>query len=161
MALRVLFVCTGNTCRSAMAEGILRKLLPTDQRDRVVASSAGTANLEGMPATSLAREVAREHGVDINDHVSSALTQEAISEADLVLAMANEHVFMSLALAPGEGSCIYLLSDFADGSDEDVPDPIGEPKEVYEESFTMITGYLEKALPRIMEMVSSGCREAE
>ena len=152
MSFTVLLVCTGNTCRSAMAEGVLRSMIRQKHRDAVRVESAGTAGLEGAPATAHARDVCHEHGVDISDHESHALTQAVLTRADLVLAMAHGHVEQVTAMAPAAAGRTFLLSEFADGTDVDVPDPIGAPREDYELVFGMLEGYLAKSLPTILRL---------
>jgi protein-tyrosine-phosphatase len=152
MPFTVLLVCTGNTCRSAMAEGILRSLVPDDRRESVVVGSAGTAGLIGAPATEHARSVCMEHGIDIGSHESRALSDAVLGGSDLVLAATRGHSDYVASTDPESAGRTFLLSEFADGSDVDVPDPIGAPREEYESVFEMLEGYLEKALPKILEL---------
>ena len=151
MPISVLFVCTGNTCRSAMAEGILDSMVPDGRAGEIRVSSAGTANLTGMPATEHAQAVCREHGIDISGHLSRGLTAAMLAEADVVLAMARHHVDFISSMEPNAARRTFLLSEFADGSDCDVPDPIGGPIEEYETAFEMIDAYVRKALPALLE----------
>jgi protein-tyrosine phosphatase len=88
----ILVVCTGNVCRSPMAEGLLRNALAARFADEApTVSSAGTAGWEGKPAMPEAVRAAAERGAEIADHTARALTEEMVEPADLVLAMATEH----------------------------------------------------------------------
>jgi len=132
-----------------MAEGILRSMLPSD-RDDVEVRSAGTAGIDGMPATKEAIEVAAAHGVDISGHASTALTRELLGRSDLVLALAAHHLGSVTDIDPGVRTRSYLLSEFADGSQEDVPDPIGASVAEYEKVYDMIERYLRDSLGRVV-----------
>jgi protein-tyrosine phosphatase len=150
MAFVVLFVCTGNSCRSPMAEGILRSIVPLDLAGDLVASSAGTGLFDGLPATPHAVRVMADHGVDITAHVSRGLYHAGAARADLILAMTEDHVDRILAIAPDSRSKTHLLSEFADGSWRDVPDPIGGPREEYELVYRLLYELIDKSLPRIV-----------
>jgi protein-tyrosine-phosphatase len=156
MPFSVLLVCTGNTCRSAMAEGILRSLIQDSASgeeggDSVFVFSAGTAGLTGFPPSDYARGVAREHGVDISEHLSRALTGETIDRADLILAMAEVHVDRILAESPDASGRTFLLSEYAGATADDVPDPMGGSRRDYETVYRMLDAYLRRALPRILD----------
>ncbi|HVA45604.1 MAG TPA: Sua5/YciO/YrdC/YwlC family protein [Pirellulales bacterium] len=132
----VLFVCTGNTCRSPMAEGLFRHLLaeklgckPDDLEDRgVIVSSAGIAAMLGGRAAAEAISVLAPLGVDLTGHESQPLTEQLVRHADVMLAMTRSHRQAILAEWPGAAERVKLLSH--DGAD--VPDPVGGPAEMYE-----------------------------
>ena len=163
MPFRVLLVCTGNTCRSALAEAVLRPLVDAGSRGaeergmaacgEIEVASAGTAAASGAPATTLAREVALRHGLDLSGHRSTPLTRSGIGRADLILAMAGEHAEAVLALAPGAAPRTFLLSEFAGEERKDVPDPMGGTLAEYEGILSALSAYLERSLPRILAMV--------
>lgn len=156
MPFAVLLVCTGNTCRSPMGEGILRSLVPSGSAVSVL--SAGTGGPAGMPATDLAREVCASRGIDISGHLSRSVDQELIDDADLILAMTRWHADHIASTYPGAARRTFTLSEFAVGHDEDVPDPIGGPVEDYERAYSMIEGYLKDALPSILRLAGEDAR---
>ncbi len=158
MRFSILFVCTGNSCRSAMAEGILKSMIPRKYEDAVLVVSAGTANLPGMPATPLAREVCADHDIYIDGHVSSGLSEWELDLADLILCMTEQHVDHILAMDPEAKERTFLLSDFADGVKDDIPDPIGGIKIEYEAVFDKMEDYLEEALPKILDMLEGASK---
>ncbi len=131
-----------------MAEGILRSLVSVE--DGVVSASAGTAGIDGMPATSEAIEVSADNGIDISGHRSRGITRVIVDGADLIFALAEHHMADILDVDPRARTRTYLLSEFADGTQVDVHDPIGAPKREYEDVFEQMRGYIEESLSRIL-----------
>jgi len=134
MTVEVLFVCTGNTCRSPMAEGIFRKYLAQKlgcEVDRLgdigyKVSSAGVLDLAGSPASSEAVVACQAKGVDIAAHRSRVITDELVEESDLILVMEREHRATVVGLRPDAADKCFLLA-----GDEGVFDPIGQSMDVY------------------------------
>ena len=152
----LLFVCTGNTCRSPLAEAVARRELEArGWRDRVRVLSAGTGAFPGMGASEGSVTVASRHGLALEDHRSSPLTPELAREADLILGMSPGHVIRARELAPE--ARVELLGSFARGSEGpaglSVPDPIGAPLEVYEETYQVIEELVTQAMERLEETV--------
>ncbi len=87
--MNVLFVCTGNTCRSPMAEGLLRAL--TKENDNIYVLSGAIQTREGMPASENAIRVMDERGIDLRRHTSANINADVLNEADLVLTMTEAH----------------------------------------------------------------------
>ena len=136
----ILFVCTGNTCRSPMAEVIARDLLGKDSG--VTVRSAGVAAGAGYPATEEARVAMAEMGLDLSGHRSQPVTRELIDGADVIYAMTNGHRRDMLALDPGAAARVFLL-DPAGGS---IPDPIGMPVEDYVETARVLRDLIARRL---------------
>ncbi|KQR51959.1 hypothetical protein ASF88_10195 [Leifsonia sp. Leaf336] len=109
----ILFVCTGNICRSAMAERLLRFRLDRVGQVGVSVSSAGTRAVVGRPMSSQTRPRLRALGGDPEDFVATQLTEKRIASADLILGMAAEHTDRVLALEPRAFARTFLLMEFA------------------------------------------------
>ena len=131
----IVFVCTGNMCRSPMAEGLLRAALPPGWRDEVTVSSAGTHSWDDQPAASLSVTVVKEKGIDISGHMARLVTPGIINRASLVVALAGTHMEYMEALVPGAGEWMILLGELdAERGDKDVRDPIGGSLEDYRDA---------------------------
>jgi protein-tyrosine phosphatase len=152
-AILTVFVCTGNTCRSPLAEGLFKKKLadrlgcPVDELPRrgFLVISAGLAAMMGGAAAEEAVETARDYGADLSGHVSRPLTPELAAQADYLVAMTRGHL---MALAGGfAGVRPRLLSP----AGEDVSDPIGCERHVYRDCAGQIWGCLDHLADEILK----------
>jgi protein-tyrosine-phosphatase len=138
---RILFVCTGNICRSPMAEGIMTVLLSPASDRRITVRSAGTHATNGLPAEPGAVRAAREYGADIDGHRSRAIDGSLIASANLILVMERQQARFIQSTAPVAPDALRLLGAFAgrEGAPE-IPDPYGGSFAVYQRCAQMIRG---------------------
>lgn len=126
--LNILFVCTGNTCRSVMAEALLRHYWEREGDDRELKiSSAGLAAIPGDQASEHVHTLLSEEGVDVSAHEAALLNDALVEKAELILVMTAGHKEALLARFPQAGSKTYLLKEYAgiNASNLDVADPFG------------------------------------
>lgn len=128
-------VCSGNTCRSPLAEALLRRALAESGPDGIAVESAGTGALAGSPASEGAYLVALEAGLDLSGHRARLLSRELVGEADLILAMSAGHLRRVQALG-GAGKAA-LLADYA-GESGDIADPFGGDVAEYRETLRQL-----------------------
>ncbi len=148
--LRVVLVCTGNTCRSPLAEALLRKALAARGVGAVEVTSAGTGAWEGAPASEAAYLVALEHGLDLSGHRARLLTGEVIAAADLILTMARHHRARVLEL--GGGAQVHLLGEYAgrSGPVAEVADPFGADLEMYRQTRDELAALADAVADRLL-----------
>jgi protein-tyrosine phosphatase len=150
LARRIVFVCTGNTCRSPMAEGVFKQRLAQRLGCRVdelpdrgfLISSAGTAAMSNDPATAESVEAMREFGVDLSAHRSRPAAADEIARADDVIAMTRSHLLTLVSRYPMLGGTLRLLC----GPDGDLDDPIGGGVDVYRACAATIQRHVDRLL---------------
>jgi len=150
----ILFVCTGNTCRSPLAEVIARRALEQRGWDHVRVDSAGTSAAWGAPASAGSSEAAAEIGLDLSGHRSQPLTTELVEQADIILAMTPGHLEAVEAIEGG--AQVSLLGEFISGpgAGEPIEDPVGGPPEEYKEVRDRIVRAVDGLLDRLSAILS-------
>jgi len=148
----ILFVCTGNICRSPMAEGLMRQRLAQAglEPDHRVAS-AGVWALEGRSASEHAVTVMAEQGIDISGHKAHTITADDMAQASLILVMSRDHEQVLRNTWPQYMWKVHRLSEMS-GKRKDVFDPYGGPIEEYRVAAEVLAGYIDRGLDRILEL---------
>lgn len=141
--MKILFVCTGNTCRSPMAEAILSARNLPEIEARSAGIHAGAAPLSANAQTILGQQHIAF------THTSKPLDAEDMQWAELILTMTRSHKMTILQAYPEAAAKLYTLKEFADGSTEDISDPYGGPLALYEQTFQELKLLVEKLIKKV------------
>lgn len=149
---RVLFVCTGNLCRSPLARALFERLA-ADAKLAVDSLSAGLHAQPGARPPAEALAIAKEAGLDLSGHAASPVSREIVETADLVLVAERFQASELRALYPGDADKIRLLSDFAAGRHRgrEIADPFGCPLPYYRTSLAEIRECVEGLVRRLAD----------
>lgn len=147
----IIFICTGNICRSPMAEGVLRKKCSELNRTDIAVSSMGIHARDGFGASELAIQVCKKEGIDISEHKSRMLVPDELVKSDLVLVMEPLHLNYIYTFFPIISKKTFLLGSWpgenkAKGA---IQDPIGVSIKVYSKIYKEITAHIDRILPTI------------
>ena len=155
---QVLFVCTGNSCRSPMAAGFLHHHLPESQRDRLRILSCGTAAVDGGPASVHAIAVMREKGIDIGDHRSRHLSRDLVEASDIIFVMEESHRRELLERFPAYRDNVFLLRTFGRQQRTkkiEIADPHGGELSEYRICRDDIENEVRRILPPLLRLLNS------
>lgn len=143
----VLFVCTGNSCRSVMAEGLLKKKLLEMGKKNIEVISAGIAMVDGLKPTPETLELLNREGIDFSSYVSKRVSPLMVKKADLIFVMETIHEKRLKELVPNIKNNLFLLKEFAkieETGSLDISDPIGKSFLEYEKTFSLIKEAIER-----------------
>jgi protein-tyrosine-phosphatase len=145
--MNLLFVCSGNTCRSALAEALARQIAARRGIEDLNVSSAGTNAWDNAPATDEALLVGMERGLDLTGHRARKLTPTIVSEADLIFVMTPGHLEPVKQMG-GRGKA-HVIDEYASGATQGISDPYGGDLETYRHTADTLEEELEKLFDRL------------
>lgn len=147
---KILFVCTGNTCRSVLAQELLKKIINDNEPNlEFKVTSAGISAINGSNISSQTLKMLKNIGILEVKHQPTHLTQEMIQDADLILCMENHHIQQVLFLCNTAKDKTFLIKEYAGLPSTGILDPIGGSWEVYETCLLEIKQCLLKIIERL------------
>ena len=149
---RILVVCTGNICRSPMAEVLLRQQVEKEDVAGWDVESAGTWTVDGERASRYAIQLMAERGLDLISHRSRRVNRHIVEQADLVLVMTQGHSEALRLEFPDLREKIYMLSEMRNGYRYDIDDPYGGPLAEYRACATTLTDLIDAGFERIRSL---------
>ena len=149
---RVLFICTGNTCRSPMAKALLEKLIQQKSRqDFYEVDSVGLFAVDGLSASQEAIEVLRHENVDLTSHQSQSIVDQIVNWADIIITMTKNHYEQLLDLYPAANDRVFTFSELAGLTESDVTDPYGQGQAAYQVTLQQ----LKQGMPRLFNYLEN------
>ncbi len=154
--LNILYICTGNICRSAFADVLTRQLIQTEYTDLNINScSAGTNTNDGLPANGDAIRISKNFKLDLSSHQTQSLTKELIDKSTIILAMEPSHVLKLSAISFASLKKTFLLSALDELKNISVIDPYAKSDQVFNDTFNRIKLSVEKLILKRSSLLKS------
>ena len=151
----ILFVCTGNTCRSIMAQALFKQLVSKQMghQSTIKIQSAGLAAFPGDGASAHARQVLKEQGINVDDHRARMLTPEMVEDAALVLTMTMKHKETVRALVPHAEDKVFTLKEYCFSEEETAVLDVGDPYGLSRQAYLRVLVEFKEILPRLWQKI--------
>jgi tRNA threonylcarbamoyl adenosine modification protein (Sua5/YciO/YrdC/YwlC family) len=147
MDYTLLFVCTGNSCRSVMAKGLMKKFVnESGLSEKVHIDSAGTSTFAGIGPAPNTVSVMKEEGIDVSGHIGKNINKDILKRSDVIFVMERSHKNVIISLIPEIKDKVRLLKE-----GQDIPDPIGKPLEEYKNVLSIIKEEVENIFLEIFK----------